>query len=129
MKILQRKSLALLLAGTLTTQLAACGTVFYPERKGQINGRIDPVVAIANGVGLLFFIVPGVIAFAVDFTTGAIYLPGGGRAELQPNVTPDSLNNSLYASTGQRIDWQQDMVMVETLASADEAQQRLLTSY
>lgn len=128
MKILQRKSLALLLAGTLTTQLAACGTVFYPERKGQISGRIDPVVAIANGVGLLFFIVPGVIAFAVDFTTGAIYLPGGRRAELQPNVTPDSLNNSLYASTGQRIDWQQDMVLVEALGSTDEAQRRLLTS-
>ncbi|MDX1268386.1 MAG: hypothetical protein R3311_13565, partial [Oceanisphaera sp.] len=77
---------------------------------------------------LLFFIVPGVIAFAVDFTTGAIYLPGGRRAELQPNVTPDSLNNSLYASTGQRIDWQQDMVLVEALGSTDEAQRRLLTS-
>jgi len=25
----------------------------------------------------LFFLVPGVIAFAVDFTTGAIYLPEG----------------------------------------------------
>jgi hypothetical protein len=128
MKILQRKSLALLLAGTLTTQLAACGTVFYPERKGQISGRIDPVVAIANGVGLLFFVVPGVIAFAVDFTTGAIYLPGGRRAELQPNATPDSLNDSLYASTGQRIDWQQDRVLVEALGSTDEAQQRLIAA-
>ncbi|OIN09216.1 hypothetical protein [Oceanisphaera psychrotolerans] len=111
----KRNYLALVLAGTLTTQLAACGTVFYPERKGQISGRIDPVVAIANGVGLLFFVVPGVIAFAVDFATGAIYLPGGRRADLQPNVTPDSLNDSLYANTGQRIDWQQDMVLVESL--------------
>ncbi|GAA3719211.1 hypothetical protein GCM10022421_29260 [Oceanisphaera sediminis] len=128
MKILQRKSLALLLAGALTTQLAACGTVFYPERKGQVSGRIDPVVAIANGVGLLFFVVPGVIAFAVDFATGAIYLPGGGRTELQPNATPDSLNDSLYASTGQRIDWQQDRVLVETLGSTDEARQRLIAS-
>jgi hypothetical protein len=128
MKILQRKSLALMLACTLTTQLTACGTVFYPERKGQISGRIDPVVAIANGVGLLFFVVPGVIAFAVDFTTGAIYLPGGRRAELQPNATPGSLNDSLYASTGQRIDWQQDMVLVEALDSTDEAQQRLIAA-
>ncbi len=124
----KRNYLALVLAGTLTTQLAACGTVFYPERKGQISGRIDPVVAIANGVGLLFFVVPGVIAFAVDFATGAIYLPGGRRADLQPNATPDSLNDSLYASTGQRIDWQQDMVLVESLDSTDEARQRLLAS-
>ncbi|MFP2769336.1 hypothetical protein [Oceanisphaera sp. KMM 10153] len=125
MKTLKRKTLALVLAGTLTTQLAGCGTVFYPERKGQISGRIDPVVAIANGVGLLFFIVPGVIAFAVDFATGAIYLPGGGRTELQPNATPDSLNDSLYASTGQRIDWQQDRVLVEQLDNGQQLHQLL----
>ena len=125
----KKKVLALLLASTLTTQLAACGTVFYPERKGQISGRIDPVVAIANGVGLLFFIVPGVVAFAVDFATGAIYLPGGRRAELAPNATPDSLSEQLYASTGQRIDWQQDAVQVETLGSVEQVQQRLLVAY
>jgi hypothetical protein len=28
-----------------------------------------------DGLGLLLFFVPGVIAFAVDFGTGAIYLP------------------------------------------------------
>jgi hypothetical protein len=31
-----------------------------------------------DGVGLLFFFVPGIIAFAVDFMTGAIYLPADG---------------------------------------------------
>lgn len=125
----KKKVLAVLLASTLTTQLAACGTVFYPERKGQVSGRIDPVVAIANGVGLLFFIVPGVVAFAVDFATGAIYLPGGRRAELGPDTTPDSLNAQLYASTGQQIDWQQDAVQVESLDSVAQAEQRLLLAY
>lgn len=122
---LKQKSLALALAGMLTTQLAACGTIFYPERKGQISGRIDPVVAIANGIGLLFFIVPGVVAFAVDFSNGTIYLPGG-RAERQERITPDSLNAQLYAATGSRIDWQQDEVRVAQLDSADEA--RLLVA-
>ncbi len=60
-----------------TLQMTACGTLIYPERRGQKTGRIDSGVAILNGVGLLFFIVPGVIAFAVDFATGAIYLPPG----------------------------------------------------
>lgn len=69
---------------TLTTQLAACGTIFYPERRGQISGQIDPAVAIMNAIGLLFFIIPGLLAFAVDFTTGAIYLPGGKHAQIDP---------------------------------------------
>ena len=126
MSTFKKKSLALLLAGVLTSQLAGCGTVFYPERKGQQSGTIDPVVAIADGVGLLFFILPGVIAFAVDFNNGSIYLPGGKRAELTPELTPDRLNEQLYASTGKRIDWQQDAVQVETLSSLSLAQQRLL---
>lgn len=70
------KALAsILLSTTLVTQLTACGTVFYPERRGQISGEIDPGVAILNGIGLLFYVIPGLIAFAVDFTTGAIYFP------------------------------------------------------
>ena len=119
MSTLKKKSLALLLAGVMTSQLAGCGTVFYPERKGQQGGSIDPVFAIANGVGLLFFIIPGVIAFAIDFSNGAIYLPGGKRAELTPDLTPDSLNDQLYANLGQRIDWQQDTVLVRQITSVE----------
>ena len=33
-------------------------------------------MAVLDGIGLLFFIIPGVIAFAVDFSNGTIYLPG-----------------------------------------------------
>ncbi|HYW03554.1 MAG TPA: hypothetical protein VFA86_06380 [Gammaproteobacteria bacterium] len=57
-------------------QLAGCGTILYPSRRGQTGGEIDPGIAILDGVGLLFFIVPGLIAYGVDFTTGAIYKPG-----------------------------------------------------
>ena len=71
----------------LLTQLTACGTLLYPERRGQTSGQIDVGVAALNAVGLLFFFVPGVVAFGVDFMTGAIYLPGGGLA----NLTEDEL--------------------------------------
>lgn len=79
----QRSSLVIsvLLALTLT----GCGTIMYPERKGQTGGRIDPGVAILDGVGLLVFLVPGIVAFAVDFSNGTIYLPGGHRAHLTAN--------------------------------------------
>lgn len=55
----------------------SCGTILYPERRDQKHGNIDPGVVVLDAVGLLFFLIPGVIAFAVDFTTGAIYLPEG----------------------------------------------------
>ena len=71
--------ICVLISAVLIIELAGCGTILYPERKGQKGGRIDPGIAVLDGLGLLFFIIPGVIAFAVDFTTGAIYLPGGPR--------------------------------------------------
>jgi len=64
---------------SLATVLAAtgCGTVLHPERRGQPSGRLDWGIVALDAVGLFFFFIPGVIAFAVDFATGAIYLPPG----------------------------------------------------
>jgi hypothetical protein len=60
----------------LIAQLVGCGTLMYPERRGQKGGRIDVGVAVLDGIGLLFFIIPGLIAYAIDFSEGTIYLPG-----------------------------------------------------
>lgn len=78
------KAIAIALCLTLVVQLTSCGTLLYPERRGQEGGKIDPVVAVMDGVGLLFFVIPGIIAFGVDIGTGAIYLPPGGRSEAPP---------------------------------------------
>lgn len=64
--------LGLLVSAAGTT---GCGTVLHPERRGQPAGNIDWGIVALDAVGLFFFFVPGVIAFAVDFATGAIYLP------------------------------------------------------
>jgi hypothetical protein len=61
-------------------QLTSCGFILYPERRGQTHGRIDPAIAVLDGVGLLLFVIPGIVAFAVDFSTGTIYMPGSKRA-------------------------------------------------
>src|SRR5262245_235987 len=59
-----------------------CGTIMYPERRYQPpGGRLDWGVVALDGIGLLLFFIPGVIAFAVDFTTGAIYLPPSGYGD------------------------------------------------
>ncbi|KPX74875.1 Uncharacterized protein ALO35_05300, partial [Pseudomonas amygdali pv. lachrymans] len=65
------------LVATLLTQISACGSIFYPDRRGQIDGKVDPAIAALDAFALLFYIVPGVIAFAVDFATGAIYYTPG----------------------------------------------------
>ncbi|MDO9622735.1 MAG: polyribonucleotide nucleotidyltransferase [Pseudomonas sp.] len=72
------------LAAVLLTQLTACGTLFFPDRRGQIDGRVDPVVVGLNAIGILFYVIPGLIAFGIDFATGAIYLPNGQSAQVDP---------------------------------------------
>ncbi len=66
-----------ILAGVAATASVGCGTILYPERRGQPAGRLDWGVVALDAIGLIFFFIPGVIAFAVDFSTGAIYLPPG----------------------------------------------------
>lgn len=63
------------LSGT-AAGLSGCGTLFHGERRGQPHSnQIDWGIAALDGLGLLLFFVPGVVAFVVDFYTGAIYLP------------------------------------------------------
>ena len=74
-----RKTVAVLLAVVMMSQLTSCGTIIYPDRRGQKTGQIDAQVVLLDGLGCLFFILPGVAAFIVDFSTGAIYLPPGHK--------------------------------------------------
>jgi hypothetical protein len=120
------KYLALFIAVLFLLQTAGCGTIIYPERRGQRSGRIDVGIAVLDGLGLLLFIIPGVIAFAVDFSTGAIYLPGGKSktarrvndgdvAEI--NISPNDLNIAkldeiLVAYTGEEVNLNSNTVLI-----------------
>lgn len=111
---------------TCVVTLSGCGTLLYPERKGQIGGNVDPVVAIANGVGLLFFIVPGVIAYAVDFSNGTIYLPSRDAATLDVERLNDvndraALETLLSKKAGQPIRLDNQLLRVEEVESLDVA--------
>lgn len=72
------KGARILIVAVLMVQLTGCGTILYPERKGQKNGTLDSGVVVLDAIGLLIFVVPGVIAFLLDFSNGTIYLPGTG---------------------------------------------------
>src|SRR5262245_36313092 len=70
------RAIAAGLFGTGASCTSGCGTVFHSERVGQAHSRdLDWKIVGLNALGLIFFFVPGVVAFVVDFCTGAIYLP------------------------------------------------------
>ena len=105
---------------TLTINLTACGTLFYPERIGQRHSNeVDIKIAVADGIGLLFFIVPGLIAFAVDFNNGSIYLPpryGSNDKGVKVVTTDREIDNDyLEAMLDQEFDIQVDLDASSTL--------------
>jgi hypothetical protein len=63
---------------------SGCGTLLSPERKGQPAGPLDWKIVALDAIGLIFFFVPGVIAFAVDFNNGSIYLPSNSYGATKP---------------------------------------------
>ena len=71
----RRKFLVSGLCSAFSASTFGCGTVLHPERRGQAAGPLDWKIVALDAVGLLFFFVPGVVAFAVDFSNGTIYLP------------------------------------------------------
>ena len=120
-----------LISCALIFQLVGCGTILYPERKGQTSGRIDPGVALLDAVGLFFFVVPGVIAFAVDFTTGTIYLPQTARASLDTDdikqVTFDPTRSNwagieriIREETGRDVELHRDDMIISRMKSTDD---------
>ncbi len=94
-----KKLLSIFIFIALLMQITACGYFLHLDRRGQSGGRLDIGIVALDGIGLLFFLVPGIIAFAVDFSTGCIYLPGGAFSAIPDNdeirvirVDPAELN-------------------------------------
>ncbi len=118
---------------------SGCGTLLYPERRGQPAGRLDWGIVLLNGLGLLFFFIPGVIAFAVDFSNGTIYLPPDGvdcqpGASLTPKtkgklrtvsvrrdqLTPAGIQKVIRAETGLSVSLTDDNVLTREIQSVDQ---------
>lgn len=125
------KTLNVFVCAAFMLQLTGCGTIMYPERKGQKSGRIDSGVAFLDGLGLLFFLVPGVIAFAIDFNNGTIYLPGTSASALDirymKKVKFDPRRDSISGieeiikkETGYEVKLYQDGTLMSEMQSVDD---------
>ena len=132
-----RRSLLQRLCGFASLPLlSSCGTFIYPERVNQkAHGGLDPAIVILDGIGLIFFIIPGLIAFAVDFGTNSIYFPEGKDetdkertifdhwkedASKDTAINQQSLEKFIAWKTGQRIQFSQEQVFVKELESLDQ---------
>jgi hypothetical protein len=73
------RCLRLIAAATALAMLGSCATILYPERKGNTGGQIDVGPLILDCLWLIPGLIPGIVALAVDFVTGAIYLGGGKK--------------------------------------------------
>lgn len=115
----------------LVVQLTGCGTLMYPERKGQRSGRIDVGVAVLDGVGLFFFLIPGIIAYAVDFNNGTIYLPGTARSAEgiknikevkfdRKNGTMARVAGLIQQETGYDVSMYESQMQISKMRSSDE---------
>ena len=132
-KSLSFRLASILLIAILTLPLSSCGLLIYPERQGQTEGQIDPTVAILDAIGLLFFIIPGVVAFAVDMHTGCIYFPEGEEFDsrrplkkysttvrLAPEeLTRENIESVLAYKTGRPVDLSRPDVRVYRMDDAE----------
>jgi hypothetical protein len=91
-----------MIAGGGALSLSGCGTLMHKERINRPHSRdIDWKVVALNGLGLCFFFVPGVIAFVVDFYTGAIYLPQESCGDGVPMGEPMPVYESMPTPTAE----------------------------
>jgi hypothetical protein len=114
------------LIGILVFQLIGCGTLLYPERRGLKAGHLDVGVVILDAIGLLFFLIPGIIAFAVDFSSGCIYLPASGQVKLKKikfdpkNTNLADIENIIKNETGHTVKLTQSNMRITKLKSQEE---------
>lgn len=122
-------SLKMLLCVLMVVLLVGCGTIMYPNRVGQRGGNIDAGVVVMDGLCLLLFVVPGIVAFVVDFSNGAVYLPGGsGSMELKDmkKITFDpgkcdmrDIEDIVKKETGYAVDVEESDIKVYAFSSFD----------
>jgi len=92
---------------------SSCGYLLHPQRVGQTNGHIDPAILVLDAAGLLFGVLPGVVAFAVDITTGAIYLSPGEKSVIDQHKNNRAL--PLFPS------FSQSLINKQPLSPTEEA--------
>ena len=86
-----KKAISYALAASFVFAAAGCGTLFRSDRIGKASSnRIDPTILILDCCGLLFGLIPGVVALVLDFGNKTVYFSAtevGGMPSSTENMT------------------------------------------
>ncbi len=99
--MLGRRKFMFRVASCLAITSSGCGTILHSERIGRPHSNdLDWKVVALDGLGLMLFFVPGVVAFAVDFYNGSIYLPGqSSRSTAHNELDGQNLLSARHTAT------------------------------
>ena len=130
-----KRLIATVILAILLVSLTSCGYFLYPERRGQQKGELDYPILILDGSSLLFaavageavIAVVGIVALAVDFSSGSVYLPGRSSisdVEVFPfdNTRPlakTDLESILTEYTGSPVHVEDETIKVVKVGSLD----------
>lgn len=137
-RFLRRRQFLLAGASFCALISTGCGTVFHPERRGQCAGRMDWKIVALDALGLVLFLIPGIVAFAVDFHTGAIYLPpcdvGFSLQRDRPlvvrhvrsgKISREQIEAVVGSHVGQPIDLEKSNYLSQPLSNIDDFWQKV----
>ncbi len=142
--VLSRRDFQGLALCWLAAASAGCGTLMYPERRGQSRtGGIDWTVAGMDTIGLVLFLVPGVIAFAIDYHNGSLFLSEGsastsGKRTLRtvklssPHPSRGEIAAVILSETGKALDFDEGSFVTRRMETLDEfwsTEQSLIAEY
>jgi hypothetical protein len=116
MRKIKSAAISLALITTLSSQLISCGYILHPERRNQKSGHVDWAIVGLDAIGLLFFIIPGLIAFGVDIASGTIYMSSNNnfsnlefqeykKIKIKGEVNEENIITAIKESTGIVIDF------------------------
>ena len=66
------KKFLVLIVAVLFFGVSSCGTIIKNSKGGKTN-ELDVNIVLLDAIGLLFLIVPGLVAYAIDFGNRTIY--------------------------------------------------------
>lgn len=77
------RAIALAASVFVLSNSVSCGYILHPENRGGKGGEIDVLALVCDILWFIPGILPGVVAIAVDVTTGSLYKGGGSASNVK----------------------------------------------
>lgn len=88
--MIQLKRISIVFIFILSLLIASCGTL---SKKTFVKntGKVDYYIVFLDSLGLLVFVVPGIIALSIDYATGTLFLTEEQEKSRSYPLSPDQV--------------------------------------